>query len=558
MSQPVFSIIAPCYNEEENVPRLYERVKSVMEDMGESWELVLINDGSRDETLRVMLEKRDADPRVKIINFARNFGHQTAVTAGMDFATGEAVVLIDADLQDPPELIKEMVEQWRAGYQVVYGVRSERIGESRFKKMTAKWFYRIIYRITDVDIPLDTGDFRLMDRRVVEAVNAMREHNRFVRGLTSWVGFRQTGVEYVRPAREIGETNYPLRKMVRLALDAITGFSYFPAASGGLFEPGAGLHLDCGHSGGRGAAAGNESGLFGGAGHDAFDPAAADLLSAVVFLYTGAVHRAHLRRNARTTALCRGGHLWRSRPARASAQGGVMNPEDRVLVGVINRKKDFTVLREQNWYRIPVDAIPRGIHEEYIAFFFSGKAFSGEHRGIRYYAERRGVERATRAQLLPDEADHKRAAREYYKVQLGELRAKVPPILNTDNRVVTFIYTTWDRFVNASEISHLFLDDDNLVDRVFPCAGRTLPPQTPLAIGTWLSGPERAASCAVRGGRSACLTPSRRGHPHHRRCGRQRRTHPQAGCGTRRPTHDHDATRLKEAAHADYQRHGCI
>jgi dolichol-phosphate mannosyltransferase len=165
---------------------------------------------------------------VGIVNFARNFGHQTAVTAGMDFASGQAVILIDADLQDPPELIAQMVEKWREGYHVVYAVRAERRGESAFKIWTAKMFYRLIYRITDVDIPLDVGDFRLMDRRVVNAVSQMREHNRFIRGLTSWVGFRQTGVEYVRQAREIGETKYPLRKMLRLATDAITGFSFFP------------------------------------------------------------------------------------------------------------------------------------------------------------------------------------------------------------------------------------------------------------------------------------------------------------------------------------------
>lgn len=228
MSRPIFSIVAPCYNEEINIPILYERIKKVMEDIGETWELILINDGSRDNTFLVAYQFHQQDERVKIINFARNFGHQTAVTAGMDYSTGEAVVLIDADLQDPPELIQEMAEKWREGYQVVYGVRSERLGESPFKKFTAKLFYRIIYRITDIDIPLDTGDFRLMDRRVVEAVSAMREHNRFVRGLTSWVGFKQTGVTYVRPPREHGETSYPLRKMIRLALDAITGFSYFP------------------------------------------------------------------------------------------------------------------------------------------------------------------------------------------------------------------------------------------------------------------------------------------------------------------------------------------
>lgn len=225
---PVFSIVAPCYNEQDNVDTLYERIRDVMDSLGDAWELVLINDGSRDDTLEKITALHELDPRVKIINFARNFGHQTAVTAGMDHAAGEAVVLIDADLQDPPEVIEKMVDKWREGYHVVYGVREKRLGESRFKIWTAKLFYRIIYRITDVDIPLDTGDFRLMDRRVVDAVNAMREHNRFVRGMTSWVGFKQTGVTYVRPPREHGDTSYPLRKMIRLAVDAITGFSYFP------------------------------------------------------------------------------------------------------------------------------------------------------------------------------------------------------------------------------------------------------------------------------------------------------------------------------------------
>jgi polyisoprenyl-phosphate glycosyltransferase len=228
MSEPVYSVVAPCYNEESNLTTLYDRVREVMDEIGEPWELILVNDGSRDNTFLAMYALHQQDSRVKLINFARNFGHQTAVTAGMDYANGNAVVLIDADLQDPPEVIKEMAEKWHEGYEVVYGVRSERLGESPFKKFTAKLFYRMIYRITDIQIPLDTGDFRLMDRRVVDAVNAMREHNRFVRGLTSWVGFKQTGVSYVRPPRERGETSYPLRKMIRLALDAITGFSYFP------------------------------------------------------------------------------------------------------------------------------------------------------------------------------------------------------------------------------------------------------------------------------------------------------------------------------------------
>ncbi len=165
---------------------------------------------------------------MKVVNFARNFGHQIAVTAGIDHAAGDAVVLIDADLQDPPELILEMIERWKAGYQVVYAVRDQRKGESWFKLFTAKLFYRLINRLTDVNIPLDTGDFRLMDRKVVDALKAMREHNRFIRGMTSWVGFKQTGVGYVREARHSGETKYPFKKMVRFALDAITSFSYFP------------------------------------------------------------------------------------------------------------------------------------------------------------------------------------------------------------------------------------------------------------------------------------------------------------------------------------------
>lgn len=224
----VFSIVAPCYNEEGNVPVLYERIRTVMDGLGEPWELVLVNDGSRDNTLYEMISLRDEDHRVKVVNFARNFGHQTAVTAGMDYTSGQAVVLIDADLQDPPELIADMAEKWREGYHVIYAVRAERKGESKFKLWTAKLFYRLTNRITDINIPLDTGDFRMMDRRVVNAVSQMREHNRFIRGLTSWVGFRQTGVEYVREERQIGETKYPLRKMFSLAMDGITGFSYFP------------------------------------------------------------------------------------------------------------------------------------------------------------------------------------------------------------------------------------------------------------------------------------------------------------------------------------------
>ena len=199
-----------------------------MDSTGETWELVTVNDGSRDRSVELIEAIAAKDSRIKMVNFARNFGHQIAVTAGLNHASGEAVVVIDADLQDPPELILEMIERWKAGYQVVYAVREERKGESWFKLFTAKLFYRVIYRITDVNIPLDTGDFRLMDRKVVDALNSMREHNRFIRGMTSWIGFKQTGVTYVREARHWGETKYPLQKMMRFAMDAVTGFSYFP------------------------------------------------------------------------------------------------------------------------------------------------------------------------------------------------------------------------------------------------------------------------------------------------------------------------------------------
>ncbi|CAG1013284.1 polyisoprenyl-phosphate glycosyltransferase [Anaerolineae bacterium] len=226
--KPMISIVAPVYNEGEGIHKFYERVRDTMDRIGEPWELVMVNDGSRDNSLEQMRLIHERDPRVRLLDFARNFGHQIAVTAGMDYASGDAVVIIDSDLQDPPETIADLVQKWREGYEVVYAVRRKRPGETWFKLMTAKLFYRTIYRITEIDIPLDTGDFRLMDRRVVNAINNMREHNRFIRGMTSWVGFRQAGVLYDRHAREWGKTNYPLRKMIKLAWDAVTGFSFFP------------------------------------------------------------------------------------------------------------------------------------------------------------------------------------------------------------------------------------------------------------------------------------------------------------------------------------------
>jgi len=223
-----YSIVAPIYNEIESIKVLHERVGQVMAGLGEPWELILVDDGSRDGSTEAVLDLAGLDARVVPILFARNFGHQVAVTAGLDNSRGEAVIIIDADLQDPPELIPDLAAKWREGYEVVYAVRTEREGESWFKKMTASLFYRLIYRITDVKIPLDTGDFRLLDRQVVEAMKQMRERHRFLRGMAAWVGFRQTGVPYKRAARRAGETKYPFRKMLRLAVNAVTGFSYFP------------------------------------------------------------------------------------------------------------------------------------------------------------------------------------------------------------------------------------------------------------------------------------------------------------------------------------------
>lgn len=227
--QPTFSIVSPVYNEESVLPELYRRVRAVMDDLGQPWELILVNDGSRDESAAVIADLHEQDERVRGVSFSRNFGFQIAVTAGLDHAAGDAVILTDADLQDPPEVFPRMIEKWRQGYDVVYGVRASREGESWFKLMTAKVFYRLIYRITDIDIPLDTGDFRLMDRRVVDVIRHMPERNRFLRGMVPWVGFKQTGVEYERRARFAGESKFSsVRQMLPFAVDAITSFSYLP------------------------------------------------------------------------------------------------------------------------------------------------------------------------------------------------------------------------------------------------------------------------------------------------------------------------------------------
>jgi len=223
-----YSIVAPIYNEGENILELHRRVKDVMDSTNEPWELILVDDGSTDGSTEIIRELAKEDRHIRPIIFARNFGHQIAITAGWDYARGDAVVIIDADLQDPPELILEMAKKWKEGNDVVFAVRTEREGESWFKLWTASLFYRLIYRITDVKIPLDAGDFRLMDRKVVDVLKQMRERHRFPRGMSAWVGFKQVGVEYKRAARVAGETKYPFRKMFRLAINAVTSFSYFP------------------------------------------------------------------------------------------------------------------------------------------------------------------------------------------------------------------------------------------------------------------------------------------------------------------------------------------
>ncbi len=228
MDKPKYSIIAPVFNEVESLPELRRRIIEVMDQTGEPWELVLVDDGSSDGSTEAIREMAKQDERFRAVIFARNFGHQIAVTAGLDYSRGDAVVIIDADLQDPPELILEMITKWKEGFEVVYAVRAEREGETWFKKVTASLFYRIIFKITDVKIPLDTGDFRLLDRRVVNVMNRMRERHRFLRGMSAWIGFKQVGLPYKRAARFAGVTKYPLKKMLKLALNAITSFSYFP------------------------------------------------------------------------------------------------------------------------------------------------------------------------------------------------------------------------------------------------------------------------------------------------------------------------------------------
>jgi dolichol-phosphate mannosyltransferase len=229
-SRPVLSIVVPLYNEAGNVATLLERLTGVTERLSASvdCEIVIVNDGSSDATAAMVREQMAKRRNIVLVNLSRNFGHQLAATAGLEIAGGDAVVLMDGDLQDPPELIDAFLERWRAGYDVVYAVRRARPGESRFKLFTAGAFYRLINRMTKIAIPLDAGDFRLMSRRVVEALRRSPERHRFLRGMVSWVGFNQTAVEYDRDIRYAGTTKYPLTKMLRFAMDGITSFSDIP------------------------------------------------------------------------------------------------------------------------------------------------------------------------------------------------------------------------------------------------------------------------------------------------------------------------------------------
>jgi glycosyltransferase involved in cell wall biosynthesis len=225
---PTYSLVIPAHNEEGVVKELAARLVEVMDALDGDAEAILVDDGSRDRTYELMLDAARADPRFRLIRLSRNFGHQIALTAGVDLAAGDAVIVLDADLQDPPEVVLELTARWREGYDVVYAVRDVREGETRFKRATASWFYRALNRISEVQVPVDVGDFRLVDRRVLDVFSTMRESNRFVRGMFAWIGLSQTGVVYARHERFAGETKYPLRRMLRFAATGVISFSSAP------------------------------------------------------------------------------------------------------------------------------------------------------------------------------------------------------------------------------------------------------------------------------------------------------------------------------------------
>jgi polyisoprenyl-phosphate glycosyltransferase len=224
----LYSIVIPVYNEAEVLPALYDRLTRVLEALIEPYELIFVDDGSQDDSPLLLRDIQARDERVKFLSLSRNFGHQIAITAGLDYSSGQAAVVMDADLQDPPEVIPRLIEQWRKGYDIVFAVRAKRQGDGLFKRATAAIFYRLFRRMTATEIPLDAGDFRLMSRRAVEVLQSLRERNRFIRGLAGWVGFPQTSVSFVRDVRQAGETKYPLKKMLRFALNGLMSFSLVP------------------------------------------------------------------------------------------------------------------------------------------------------------------------------------------------------------------------------------------------------------------------------------------------------------------------------------------
>jgi glycosyltransferase involved in cell wall biosynthesis len=224
----VLSIVVPCYNEAAVIEEFHRRVVAALAGIESDLEIIYTDDGSRDQTANILRELQQKDRRVRVVSLSRNFGHQLAVTAGLEHARGDAVVIIDADLQDPPEVIPEMIQRWRDGYQVVYGLRVRRAGETTFKRWSAKLFYRLLNRLSEIEIPPDVGDFRLLDRQVVDVLLAMPERDRFLRGMISWVGFRQVAVVYDREPRRAGESKYPLVKMLGFALDSVISFSFAP------------------------------------------------------------------------------------------------------------------------------------------------------------------------------------------------------------------------------------------------------------------------------------------------------------------------------------------
>lgn len=227
-ARPTLSVVIPVFNEEETIPELDRRLRAFLGELGETWEVVFVDDGSRDGSTKLLEALAEKEPRYKLISFGRNFGHQIAITAGMDRAEGEAVVVMDADLQDPPEVVREMLARWRQGYDVVYAVRRRRLGETWFKRLSASVFYRLFRAMLGFDLVADAGDFRLMSRPVVLTLRSLRERHRFIRGLVGWIGFRQSSVKYVRPERFAGVTKYPFRKMLGFAFDGITSFSTLP------------------------------------------------------------------------------------------------------------------------------------------------------------------------------------------------------------------------------------------------------------------------------------------------------------------------------------------